>query len=134
MLLADLEEQKKGKYVLIRDDAEDSELGQFYKPLPCFGFGIGWFSIRLPVCVVRFDILCCTCDHRACASFSFFLIDPQETEKRMELRVEALTIRICIASMSCCLNHHLIIINYFIKAAPWNLTSKHCGKKPFKGL
>jgi len=44
MLLADLEEQKKGKYVLIRDDAEDSELGQFYKPLPCFGFGIGWFS------------------------------------------------------------------------------------------
>ncbi|VYS49068.1 unnamed protein product [Arabidopsis thaliana] len=47
MLLADLEEQKKGKYVLIRDDAEDSELGQFYKPLPCFGFGIGWFSFLL---------------------------------------------------------------------------------------
>ncbi|KAF8045667.1 hypothetical protein N665_0750s0017 [Sinapis alba] len=42
----DLEEKKKGKYVLIRDgDEEDNELGGlFYKPLPCFGFGIGWLS------------------------------------------------------------------------------------------
>ncbi|XP_010480015.1 PREDICTED: 60S ribosomal protein L18a-like protein [Camelina sativa] len=44
---ANLEEQKKGKYVLIRD-GEDSELGGlFYKPLPCFGCGIGWFSFLL---------------------------------------------------------------------------------------
>lgn len=42
--LADLEEQKKGKYILIRDGEEDSELGLFYKPLPCLGCGIGWFS------------------------------------------------------------------------------------------
>lgn len=42
-MLADLEEQKKGKYILIRD-GEDAELGLFYKPLPCFGCGIGWFS------------------------------------------------------------------------------------------
>ncbi|KAL0864198.1 hypothetical protein Bca101_043316 [Brassica carinata] len=40
------EQDKKGKYVLIRDhDEEDTELGGlFYKPLPCFGFGIGWLS------------------------------------------------------------------------------------------
>ncbi|KAJ4882030.1 Ribosomal protein L18ae family [Raphanus sativus] len=39
-----IEEQKKGKYVLIREE-EDNELGGlFYKPLPFFGFGIGWFS------------------------------------------------------------------------------------------
>ena len=43
---ADLEEKKKGKYILIRDgDEEDNELGGlFYKPLPCFGFGMGWLS------------------------------------------------------------------------------------------
>ena len=40
---ADLEEKK---YILIRDgDEEENELGGlFYKPLPCFGFGIGWLS------------------------------------------------------------------------------------------
>lgn len=42
-MLTDLEEQKKGKYRLI-GDGEDTELGHFYKPLPCFGCGIGWFS------------------------------------------------------------------------------------------
>ncbi|WZZ07555.1 60S ribosomal protein L18a-like protein isoform X2 [Brassica rapa] len=42
-----IEEQKKGKYVLIRD-GEGNELGGlFYKPLPCFGFGIGWLSFLL---------------------------------------------------------------------------------------
>ncbi|XP_013626739.1 PREDICTED: uncharacterized protein LOC106332793 isoform X1 [Brassica oleracea var. oleracea] len=46
----DVEEQKKGKYVLIRDggDEEGNELGGlFYKPLPCFGLGIGWLSFLL---------------------------------------------------------------------------------------
>ncbi|CAN8303191.1 unnamed protein product [Cochlearia groenlandica] len=44
----DIEEQKKGKYILIHGDGDDdSELGLFYKPLPCFGFGIGWFSFLL---------------------------------------------------------------------------------------
>ncbi|KAH0895161.1 hypothetical protein HID58_057590 [Brassica napus] len=45
-----VEEQKKGKYVLIRDggDEEGNELGGlFYKPLPCFGLGIGWLSFLL---------------------------------------------------------------------------------------
>ena len=32
-----------GKYILIGDE-EDSRLGIFSKPLPCFGCGIGWFS------------------------------------------------------------------------------------------
>lgn len=47
---ADIEEVKKGKYSLIGDaianeEDSDSELGGlFYKPLPCFGCGIGWFS------------------------------------------------------------------------------------------
>ncbi|KAL3825344.1 hypothetical protein ACJIZ3_021373 [Penstemon smallii] len=35
----------KGKYTLIRD--EDSQLGLYDKPLPCFGCGIGWFSFLL---------------------------------------------------------------------------------------
>ncbi|KAJ0249911.1 hypothetical protein HA466_0141510 [Hirschfeldia incana] len=42
------EEQKKGKYVLIRDGGDEEESnelgGLYYKPLPCFGFGIGWLS------------------------------------------------------------------------------------------
>nr|VDD01421.1 unnamed protein product [Brassica oleracea] len=45
-----VEEQKKGKYVLIRDggDEEGNELGGlFYMPLPCFGLGIGWLSFLL---------------------------------------------------------------------------------------
>ncbi|KAL0345064.1 UNVERIFIED_CONTAM: hypothetical protein Sradi_4337700 [Sesamum radiatum] len=36
----------KGKYTLIRDE-EDSQLGLYDKPLPCFGCGIGWFSFLL---------------------------------------------------------------------------------------
>ncbi|KAL1554939.1 hypothetical protein AAHA92_15438 [Salvia divinorum] len=38
----DAEEREKGKYTLIRDE-EDSQLGLYDKPLPCFGCGIGWF-------------------------------------------------------------------------------------------
>ncbi|KAB1209372.1 hypothetical protein CJ030_MR6G016525 [Morella rubra] len=37
---------EKGKYSLIRD-VEDSQLGLYDKPLPCFGCGIGWFSFLL---------------------------------------------------------------------------------------
>lgn len=36
-------DHEKGKYTLIRD-GEDSQLGIYDKPLPCFGCGIGWFS------------------------------------------------------------------------------------------
>ncbi|XP_047322700.1 uncharacterized protein LOC124926507 isoform X2 [Impatiens glandulifera] len=36
--------EKGGKYMLIRDD---TELGTYDKPLPCFGCGIGWFSFLL---------------------------------------------------------------------------------------
>ncbi|CAA7018450.1 unnamed protein product [Microthlaspi erraticum] len=45
----DIEEVKKGKYSRIGGGEEDSdsELGLFYKPLPCFGCGIGWFSFLL---------------------------------------------------------------------------------------
>lgn len=43
--ISDPEDQEKGKYTLIRDD--DSQLGTFDKPLPCFGCGIGWFSFLL---------------------------------------------------------------------------------------
>ncbi|XP_010542412.1 PREDICTED: 60S ribosomal protein L18a-like protein isoform X2 [Tarenaya hassleriana] len=42
----DIEEQNKGEYSLIRKD-EETELGMFDKPLPCFGCGIGWFSFLL---------------------------------------------------------------------------------------
>ncbi|XP_041006391.1 uncharacterized protein LOC121251127 isoform X3 [Juglans microcarpa x Juglans regia] len=35
--------REKGKYTLIRD-LEESQLGIYDKPLPCFGCGIGWFS------------------------------------------------------------------------------------------
>ncbi|CAK7356895.1 unnamed protein product [Dovyalis caffra] len=38
--------QRAGDYVPIRD-AEDVQLGMFDKPLPCFGCGIGWFSLLL---------------------------------------------------------------------------------------
>ncbi|KAJ0007357.1 hypothetical protein Pint_29008 [Pistacia integerrima] len=38
--------KKKGEYVLIRD-AEDGQLDIYDKPLPCFGCGIGWFSLLL---------------------------------------------------------------------------------------
>uniref|UniRef100_A0A2N9HG57 Ribosomal protein L18ae family n=1 Tax=Fagus sylvatica TaxID=28930 RepID=A0A2N9HG57_FAGSY len=35
--------REKGKYTHIKD-LEDSQLGTYDKPLPCFGCGIGWFS------------------------------------------------------------------------------------------
>ncbi|KAF5481787.1 hypothetical protein F2P56_002412 [Juglans regia] len=38
--------REKGKYTLIRD-LEESQLGIYDKPLPCFGCGIGWFSFLL---------------------------------------------------------------------------------------
>ncbi|KAG5559162.1 hypothetical protein RHGRI_008920 [Rhododendron griersonianum] len=37
---------EKGKYTLIRD-AEDFQPGTLDKPLPCFGCGIGWFSLSV---------------------------------------------------------------------------------------
>ncbi|KAL8502974.1 hypothetical protein ACS0TY_021920 [Phlomoides rotata] len=43
---AEATEREKGKYTLIRD-VEDSQLGMYDKPLPCFGCGIGWFSFLL---------------------------------------------------------------------------------------
>ncbi|GER37132.1 ribosomal protein L18ae family [Striga asiatica] len=36
----------KGKYSLIRGE-DDTPLGLYDKPLPCFGCGIGWFSFLL---------------------------------------------------------------------------------------
>ncbi|XP_039032383.1 60S ribosomal protein L18a-like protein isoform X2 [Hibiscus syriacus] len=39
-------EHKNGEYELI-GDAEDPRLGMYDKPLPCFGCGIGWFSLLL---------------------------------------------------------------------------------------
>ncbi|KAK7381806.1 hypothetical protein VNO80_00353 [Phaseolus coccineus] len=42
----DTAEQRKDKYAPSRD-AENPLLGKFDKPLPCFGCGIGWFSLLL---------------------------------------------------------------------------------------
>ncbi|KAL1293671.1 hypothetical protein HN51_054298 [Arachis hypogaea] len=42
----DTSEQGNGDYAPIRD-SEDPQLGKFDKPLPCFGCGIGWFSLLL---------------------------------------------------------------------------------------
>ncbi|KAG4178656.1 hypothetical protein ERO13_A10G057300v2 [Gossypium hirsutum] len=39
-------EGRNDEYTLIRD-AEDLRLGMYDKPLPCFGCGIGWFSLLL---------------------------------------------------------------------------------------
>lgn len=36
----------RSKYTLLRD-VEDSQVGLYDKPLPCFGCGIGWFSFLL---------------------------------------------------------------------------------------
>ncbi|KAI3803348.1 hypothetical protein L1987_31499 [Smallanthus sonchifolius] len=44
LISSDLKQHKSGSYTLI-GDAEDNELGYFDKPLPCFGFGIGWFCL-----------------------------------------------------------------------------------------
>ncbi|XP_041008516.1 uncharacterized protein LOC121252780 isoform X2 [Juglans microcarpa x Juglans regia] len=38
--------RERSKYTLIRDP-EDTQLGIYDKPLPCFGCGIGWFSFLL---------------------------------------------------------------------------------------
>ncbi|KAL6585761.1 hypothetical protein OROMI_002405 [Orobanche minor] len=39
-------DREKGKYTLVRSE-DDSQLGIYDKPLPCFGCGIGWFSFLL---------------------------------------------------------------------------------------
>ncbi|KAK9282216.1 hypothetical protein L1049_005129 [Liquidambar formosana] len=39
-------DHEKGEYILV-GDAEDPKLGIYDKPLPCFGCGIGWFSLLL---------------------------------------------------------------------------------------
>ncbi|XP_076881176.1 uncharacterized protein LOC143529234, partial [Bidens hawaiensis] len=44
VISSDLRRDKNGNYTLI-GDAEGNELGYFDKPLPCFGFGIGWFCL-----------------------------------------------------------------------------------------
>nr|XP_043624424.1 60S ribosomal protein L18a-like protein [Erigeron canadensis] len=44
MIASGLEQDKNGKYTLI-GDAENNLLGYFDEPLPCFGFGIGWFCM-----------------------------------------------------------------------------------------
>ncbi|KAK7255653.1 hypothetical protein RIF29_29068 [Crotalaria pallida] len=42
----DTADQGNGEYAPIRD-SDDPQLGKFDKPLPCFGCGIGWFSLLL---------------------------------------------------------------------------------------
>ncbi|MFS7981012.1 hypothetical protein Hanom_Chr10g00945911 [Helianthus anomalus] len=44
LISSDLKQHEKGNYTLI-GDVENNELGYFDKPLPCFGFGIGWFCL-----------------------------------------------------------------------------------------
>ncbi|XP_073066910.1 uncharacterized protein [Primulina eburnea] len=39
----DVADREKGRYTLIIDE-ENSQVGTYDKPLPCFGCGIGWFS------------------------------------------------------------------------------------------
>ncbi|KAL0009979.1 hypothetical protein SO802_005087 [Lithocarpus litseifolius] len=45
-LSTDVVDHKNGAYAQIKD-VESPELGIFDKPLPCFGCGIGWFSLLL---------------------------------------------------------------------------------------
>ncbi|XP_075517555.1 uncharacterized protein LOC142551930 isoform X2 [Primulina tabacum] len=55
--MADAADKVKGKYTLIRDE-DDSQLGIYEKPLPCFGCGVGWFSFLVPTDVVlRYDLV-----------------------------------------------------------------------------
>ncbi|TKY64314.1 hypothetical protein E2542_SST14207 [Spatholobus suberectus] len=42
----DATDQRKGEHAPIKD-SENPLLGKFDKPLPCFGCGIGWFSLLL---------------------------------------------------------------------------------------
>lgn len=53
---SDLKQQKNGDYTLI-GDAEENELGYFDKPLPFFGFGIGWFWWAVSVPLTLSDTL-----------------------------------------------------------------------------
>ncbi|KAH7657455.1 MAPEG domain-like protein [Dioscorea alata] len=41
-----VDEESAGKYVPLRDE-DDPRLEMFNRPLPCFGCGIGWFSLLL---------------------------------------------------------------------------------------
>ncbi|RVW52083.1 hypothetical protein CK203_111519 [Vitis vinifera] len=45
-LSTDGKEYQNGDYILLKDD-ENPNLGVYDKPLPCFGCGIGWFSLLL---------------------------------------------------------------------------------------
>ncbi|XP_016462811.1 large ribosomal subunit protein eL20z isoform X1 [Nicotiana tabacum] len=45
-LLQDAKEHPGNNYMLLKD-VEDNRLGIFDRPLPCFGCGIGWFSLLL---------------------------------------------------------------------------------------
>ncbi|OIT29247.1 PREDICTED: 60S ribosomal protein L18a-like protein [Nicotiana attenuata] len=45
-LLQDAKEHPSNNYMLLKD-VEDNQLGIFDRPLPCFGCGIGWFSLLL---------------------------------------------------------------------------------------
>ncbi|XP_015902819.1 large ribosomal subunit protein eL20z [Ziziphus jujuba] len=45
-LSTDVVDHRNGQYVPILDQ-EDPQLGKFDQPLPCFGCGIGWFSLLL---------------------------------------------------------------------------------------
>ncbi|CAL0308707.1 unnamed protein product [Lupinus luteus] len=47
----DTADRRNGEYAPIRD-SDDPVLGKFDKPLPCFGCGIGWFWICMPIDVV----------------------------------------------------------------------------------
>ncbi|KAL3625324.1 hypothetical protein CASFOL_030778 [Castilleja foliolosa] len=42
----DNSDREKGRYTLIKDE-DNSQLGIYDKPMPCFGCGIGWFSFLL---------------------------------------------------------------------------------------
>ncbi|XP_027126328.1 60S ribosomal protein L18a-like protein isoform X2 [Coffea eugenioides] len=45
-LLEDAKQHQNGDYALT-GDIEHAQLGMFDKPLPCFGCGVGWFSLLL---------------------------------------------------------------------------------------
>ncbi|XP_055829834.1 60S ribosomal protein L18a-like protein [Solanum dulcamara] len=45
-LLQDAKEHPSNSYMPPKD-AENNQLGIFDRPLPCFGCGIGWFSLLL---------------------------------------------------------------------------------------
>lgn len=51
----DAAEYGKTKYTLIKD-VEEYQPGIYDKPLPCFGCGVGWFSVSAPLYVVLCNI------------------------------------------------------------------------------